>query len=151
MIIDRKPDVVIKKDMLTRFSQLWIPWNPDTCKFMSRSSVPFFPRTKFIVQFNFQNMRNIASQTGADQRATTPGSALNEFGLSEHLVRTNKFLCIKLTDNNVDKFGCEKHSLTTRCFFCMFSLVVKQTSVPVIFRGNQYPCFPTSFCKLSQI
>ena len=43
---------------------------------------------------------------------------------NEHPTAPSKFLCIKIIDCNVKKFGYNKQPLRTNSFFCMFSFVV---------------------------
>ena len=47
----------------------------------------------------------------------------NEFGYNEYLVTTNRFLCIKIIDNNFKKFGYYKHPPTKSDFLLLLFAV----------------------------
>ena len=55
----------------------------------------------------------------------TLGPVYNEF--NEHPAATSGFLCIKIIDCYVQKFGYYEHQLTTKSFFHIYLLVVSGT------------------------
>ena len=62
----------------------------------------------------------------------TLGSTYNE-----HLATTSRFLCIKIIDCNVKKFGYNQHPLIASSFDYVFLLVVSRTKfMPVSTRRN---------------
>ena len=117
---------------------------------MSRSSVSFFLWIKYIVQFNFHNMHNIASQTRTDQR--------NYTGFRFERIRFERAPCqneqISLHQTHWQQCW-EVWLWQTLAYNEMFLLHVftrcKTDISPKYLSGQPIPLFSASFCKLWQI
>ena len=59
---------------------------------------------------------------------------------SRSTLTTSTRINIKVIDGNVKMFGCNKHPLTMSTFFCIFSLIVRQTQC-IIAAGNAFNWF----------
>ena len=53
--------------------------------------------------------------------------AYNEFGYNEHSATTSRFLCNKIIDSNVRKFGYNEQPFITNSFFYIVLLIVSGT------------------------
>ena len=65
---------------------------------------------------------------------------------NEHPTATSKFLCIKIIDSNVNKFGYNEQPLRTNSSFCIFPLVVSWDPVC----NRLYASWWHSFCQCMQ-
>ena len=81
------------------------------------------------------------SFSGAENKRTqrtyiTLGPAYNEYP-----AKTSRFLCIRIIECNVRKFGYNEHPLKTSSFFCIFLLVVSGTQCTYISKNETLrPC-----------
>ena len=86
---------------------------------------PTFPAERASVRLrsNVDVLRAFfSSQPGIEVSKST----LHWVPLSTSSVVTSRFLCLKILDCNVKKFGYNKHLLIMNSFFCIFILIVSR-------------------------